>query len=381
MNSRKRLIYLLLACALVLLAVLGGCSRRGVLPEPAPAPTPSPTPLPTPEPTPAPVEIGGKSFAHDTAELDLTALSGSAAELESALSGFTALETVDVSGWTLSTDEQLALAGAYPDVTFYWDVEVLGVKVNTREEALVLDDIPLETVEEVERVMPILKGLQRVDMCHCGIDDETMYEFRERWETPKVVWVAKLGVCPNRTDITGFNHNTQGVLSRCRDELLDYQLKYFPDLVALDLGHCKDQLTRCDWLKYTPNLEVLILTGCDIRDLTPVGELKNLSFFEAFSCFYLEDITPLANLTELQDLNLSWTPVKDISALAACTKLDRLWLNLCDEGLAEQVEELREQLPNTTIVYNEGAYSTANGWREHDRYFWMRDMLGSYYMK
>ena len=63
-----------------------------------------------------------------------------------------------------------------------------------------------------------------------------------------------------------------------------------------------------------------------MRDISPIGTLKDLEYLEMFSC-RVNDISPLQNCTKLIDLNIAHNRIKDLSPLLKMPQLERLWLN------------------------------------------------------
>ena len=370
----------LLLC--LLLCLLCACSPgRSSEPAPTPAPTPVPTPEPTPEPTPPPVEISGKSFAWDTETIDLSSASPCRAdELADALLALPELRELDLTGWPLTDEEQFRLLRDYPGISFRWDVELFGMTVNSADELVCLDGIAMEDTTALEEKLPLLAAVRRFDMCDCGPDDEAMYALTQRWPDHRFVWKAHIGTFTFRTDITSFCMNTVGAKIHATSDGLNEQMRYFPDLIAVDFGHSGLNITDLEWVKWLPHLQILIAIGCDIRDLTPLAELKELTYLELFTNRYLVDISPLAGCTALQDLNLSLTDVADLTPLYGLENLNRLWVNGCRKLTAEEVDAFYYAMPDCRISFILNSTGALNGWRLDDRYFWMRDVFEAYYM-
>ncbi|MBE6969552.1 MAG: leucine-rich repeat domain-containing protein [Ruminococcaceae bacterium] len=343
---------------LLLLLLLSGCAAAETPPAPTPEPTPivTPTPMPTPTPipTPEPLLIHGQSF-------DISAGS------------------VDLRGVTLSNGEKLALMEAYPDLRFHWEVDVLGVTVDSADEYICLDNIPMTDTAELEALLPLLPHVKKIDMCGCGIGHEEMYQLNQRHEGIRFIWVAPMGSAALRTDITYFNQNDMGMLCNLYDARLEEDLRYFPDLIALDLGHSTVAIQRCDWLRHTPKLQYLILADCMISDVTAIGELQDLRYLELFTNAWLEDITPLGKLRKLEALNLSVTGIRDIVPLESCSALRSCWLNCCWNLPYAAVESFAAKMPDC-LINCASASPTSGGWREQDIYFEMRDAFHSAYM-
>lgn len=62
-----------------------------------------------------------------------------------------------------------------------------------------------------------------------------------------------------------------------------------------------------------------------VQDISPLSQLTDLERLSLQQCF-LTDLTPLSSLTNLTYLNLKHTRATDISALATLSKLEHLWL-------------------------------------------------------
>lgn len=154
-------------------------------------------------------------------------------------------------------------------------------------------------------------------------------------------------------------------------------LRYLTELEALDLGHMWG--TRCDFVAYMPKLKYLIIADCDLDDITPLTGLTNLVFLELFICDFT-DYTPLTTLTGLEDLNISYT-YGDPYILTQMTWLKRLWFaqtpGIAMDETAKQA--LRDALPNTELCFVSKS-ATGAGWRYGQHYFDMRDAFGMSYM-
>ena len=337
---------------LLFILFLTGCAAA----RPAAAPSPALTPPPTaaPMPTPEPLVIGGRSY--DTS-------SGS----------------VDLRGTELSNAEKLALMEEHPDIAFRWEVDVLGVMADSADEYLCLDNTPMADTAELEALLPLLPNITKIDMCNCGLSNDAMYELNQRHEGIRFIWVAPLGSAALRTDITYFNPNDMGMLCNLYDARLDEDLRCFPDLIALDLGHSNVAIQRCDWLRHVPKLQYLILADCMLSDISPIGELSELRYLELFTNPYLTDVSPLGKLQKLEALNLSVTGTRDVSALIGCPALKSCWLNCCWDLPYENVEALAAAKPDC-LIDCASASPTSGGWREQDIYFEMRDAFHAAYM-
>ena len=112
-----------------------------------------------------------------------------------------------------------------------------------------------------------------------------------------------------------------------------------------------------------------------ISDITPLKNLKNLEYVELFMN-QIDDISPLANMQNLMDLNLCYNRLKDVSTVLTMPKLERLWLS-ANKLTKEYRQTLETQLPNVKLVFYSWG-STGAGWREHDRYFVIKDVFDNW---
>ena len=105
------------------------------------------------------------------------------------------------------------------------------------------------------------------------------------------------------------------------------QLKYCQDLVLLDLGHNGVG----DW-SFTKGMDLHILIVVDnfdhihgtmLDDISFVADFPNLMYLETFPDS-VSDYSPLENCKEIVDLNIGWTPVKEITHLKNFPKLERM---------------------------------------------------------
>lgn len=252
--------------------------------------------------------------------------------------------------------------------------ELYGVRVMGDAAQIDLSGVPLQDATELDKLLGQLPAVQRVDMVGCGLSDESMAALCDAHPTVKFVWEISLGYWGKlRTDATAFTMRS----SKSADEMKyrlhteDIQmLRYCTELVALDLGH--QQIEDISALAPLTKLQVLILADNKISDLTPLEGMQELVYLELFMN-RIVDVSPLAKLQNLKDLNLCTNRIEDPSPLAALGKLERLWYSNNKYSYQAHLA-LAEQLPNcicNRTVWDE----TADGWREHERYFWMRSFF------
>lgn len=336
------------------------------------------TPMHTPSPSPVPnYTVGGKTVSADAETLILT----SASEL-SMLGNFNALKTVDCTAFVLDPHTARQAMAACPEATFLFTLDVFGITVTSRTEILDLHDrkdIVLSTVEETVMCMP---NLRKVDMCGCGFSTEEMGVLFDKYPNVRFVWELDLKGRKLRTDAVGFSTLNPGkyengsesynksvrAANPKRLKTEDIQvLRYCPDLIALDLGH--NYIDDLSVLEYLPNLQILIIADNKITDISVFSRLPNLVYVEFFMNA-VTDISPLANHEKLLDLNFCNNKVTDLSPLLTMPQLERCW---CAGNKFSRAEgkEMQEKMPDCIVDYT-ARDDTADGWRDHERYEWMR---------
>lgn len=314
------------------------------------------------------VPIGGTDYAENTRTLNLSDVETE--ELLQYLQYLPELESVSVRDPRYSEISMVDVAEAYSNVQFYWEMDVFGVHMTCNDTEANFNKKQLESVEAVELALANFPHLERAYLGRCGLDNEELAAYRDRVRPEyKVVWNILLGALFVDTDATWFMPGKYG------KGLIEEQaqlLKYFEDMVCLDLGH--KPLLTCEFVRYMPNLKYLILADTNIEDITPLETCKNLVFLELFMSL-VKDYSPLLGCTALEDLNIS-TTWGDPEPLKQMIWLKRLWWI----NHTKYYEELSAALPNTQLMLANSNDDTGMGWRLGKRYYEQRDYMGVPYM-
>lgn len=320
------------------------------------------------------VELGDELLPWDTETY--TAENADIAEIAGALPYLPGLKEVFFVGETPANEEIYDIMCRYPDISFQWELTLFGITAPNTATTLILSEIPMEGTSEVESYLKYFPDLERVEMCDCGIPSDDMAALSERYPEIRFVWTIKVGNGTIRTDTTAFIPYKLGYhISRPLYDKDCTELKYCIDMVCLDMGHMR--VKDFSFLANMPKLKYLIVADTPCKDFSVLADLKELIYLEIFVTDFTEHEL-LLGLTNLQDLNLGTTPMNDISVLKQMTWLQRLWIPGTRIN-REQLQELHDALPNTKIVYY-AQHSTDQGWRNHQNYRDMRDLLGMFYM-
>ena len=324
------------------------------------------------------VELGNGTYAEDTKTLVYEGTPCTEEVLRRALSLLPELTSADVSGCGFSDEIMFSLCRDFPQVAFAWQVPIGGKLFSWDTTELDLSGIPFDSARQVEDLLPCFPCLERVVMCRCGLDNETMDSLNRKYEDIRFVWDIVIQFHHIRTDATYFYpYKLDKSLYINNDEAS--LLRYCTDMVCIDIGH-NGAVTDCEWAAYMPKLRYLIIGETGISDLSPLANCKELAYLEMFT-IPVTDYSPLVECTGLEDLNLGKTYC-DPTPIAQMTWLKNLWwCGAPTRNLPSTpaMDILPEALPNTNIRFWL-EHPTASGWRQLDNYFAMRDYMGMFYL-
>ena len=244
------------------------------------------------------------------------------------------------------------------------EVSFGAVSFDRDAEAIDMGDQAVEDFKGFIAFLQEFPNLKKVDMFATQVTKNQVSMLEEALPDVQFGWTMQLMKYKNkhlvRSDAEAFS-TLHGVCPNHRSEEFAL-LKYCTNMLALDLGH--NNLTDITFLLNMPRLRVLILgENQKLRDISVLAELQDLEYLELFTCG-IKDISPLTKLPRLIDLNLANNSVKDWRPLKEMKQLKRLWISgLCGKKAltAEERQELEEALPDTVIMYK--GKPTDNGWR------------------
>ena len=269
------------------------------------------------------VTVSGKTWHNSATELSYVGTSVDAEELCAAAELLPNVCRIDLSGCGCTVEELLQIHEVY-GAAIVSELELHGVSFDTKTTELDFSNIPMEDVSAVEEILPLMPELQKVVMCNCGISSEEMDALWKRNPQVRFIWSVKIGRITLRTDCTNFTGPKHGYLANGKitdpfkdrsNRLFDEdckEFKYCVDMVCLDLGHMG--ITDYSFVQYMPKLKYLILADTIGTDFSALRDLKELVFLELFLTDF-KDTEVLTTLTSLEDLNIAFTEVDDITFL------------------------------------------------------------------
>lgn len=333
----------------------------------------------------------------DAESADLSALkrlSDSNAEaLAKELLNYPALKSCDLSGVQLSLKASAALTEACPDILFHFMLDLEGHRLDSFLTELDLDALtdsrgaPLSRklkalqLRRLLTCMPYLKSISVVESRILLKDMEPIiadfpdvaFDWTVHADSVNYGWDSEnrkyFEPMAFRPGATAFSTRKGRQDPRYTAKDLEPVVRYCPDLLALDVGH--NNVSDLSFLSAFPKLRRLIVidSKVPVTDISPLADLNDLEYVELFMQ-NITDISALAGKVRLLDLNLCHNDITDLTPLHSCVNLERLWISYNKNLPQEEIDRLQEALPNLRVETKERE-STGAGWREHPRYFIM----------
>ena len=319
------------------------------------------------------IRLNGVELGPDTTELNLSSMTPEQVDIyASRLSLLPNLKRVELMGadgkCNITEGDVKKLQDAVPGVIFNFvtEFELFGQILSTSDERVEFVDVKIgdEGEQQIRDALDKLVNCTYFKLDNCGLSNEVMAKIRDDYPHIKIVWRV-FQRNKNRSWLT----DTEMVRAvyGIEDSNSDF-LKYCTDVKYIDLGH-NTNMIDISFLGYMPNLEIAILSGSPIKDLSPLSNCKKLEFLEIAWCGHLTDVSPLAQCDSLKYLNIGHTSIKNVDTL---TGLKLELLSFVNSGnkvkmTEAQWKEIQAKMPGCTITYAPLKDSNANpygvGWR------------------
>ncbi len=238
-------------------------------------------------------------------------------------------------------------------------------------EAALLDldaaGILVSDTAELEALLDRMPHLTEVRMYNSRLRVNQMDELFDGYPDVFFGWTITLYTHTIRTDATAFStlHSHTGTTEDPFHSTRELRrLRFCKKLIALDIGH--NGLTTLEFLSELPQLKVLILgANYDLTSIEPLANLTELEYLELFSA-NVTDVTPLASMTKLRDLNLTYNQqLRDISPLYELPSLERFW---CGHTLVPREQQSAMEASHPSCEFDWVNMPTGGTWRMHPHY-------------
>ena len=311
--------------------------------------------------------IGSQWFDSAAAELTVSGTAPTAMELLSQLAHFPAVRTVNLPDAVFTIDEQHSLVSAYPNISFFWNVQIGSQTVSNITTELSLAGEDAATLAQLTSALDLLPRLRTVELTGCTAPVADRLAFIEQHPDVSAGWTvsvegqefawntefidlnnysiadvaaleAAFAELPKLTQVdmcdTNLSYEQLDALNRKYENIRVVWKVYFGNyylrtdaeyFIAAAWGENKVYLTDDDidcW-KYCTELRGLDIGHMNITDLSFLQYMPRMTYLIIAEC-PITDISPLAQLKELRYLEMFQTNVSDISPLLECTALKAL---------------------------------------------------------
>lgn len=313
------------------------------------------------------VGFRGMEFTEDTESVNLAGMTvdeiASVVNLLEALPNLSYAELMNSSGTCeLSRQDVQRLVKAAPTVRFHYVFNLFGRTVSTTDEVIRFENLSLTTAAEPEirEALSIMAPGSSLILDRCGLSSEFLDSIRRDYTHVDLVWRVYFGTDGRYSTLT--NDDTIRVVYNVTDDTC-YEMRYLRSVKYIDMGH-NDTLTDVSFLAFMPDLEILILSGSAVSDLSGIENCKKLEFLELANCLKLEDISPLAGCSSLKYLNICYTKVSSLMPLDGLD-IQNLFCKQTRVG-AEEQKQYKEIHEGTTAVFSGRDPYAGAGWRYVD---------------
>lgn len=308
--------------------------------------------------------LDGVSYPANTTELDLSEYCADMDKTVELLQTMTKVKTVELmaadGSCVLALEDVLRLQEACPDVLFNYSFKLFGQTVSTDMESLIYEKVKIGDagLDEIRRIMPIMKNLTFIRLDTCSTSDEATAQLREELkEQCKVTWRVFFGQNNCLTD----TYKIWATWNLNEDEV--EVLKYCTEVKYIDLGH--NDIRNVDFMAYMPDVEMAIIALGNIHDISGIVNCTKIEYLEIFSNnLDDEDMQLLSGLTNIKYLNISNLPdIRDLSFTDNMKDLRKLWCVMSYVS-KDEIQRVKDLHPDCEVVYR--YYSgdpTDYGWR------------------
>lgn len=199
-----------------------------------------------------------------------------------------------------------------------------------------------------------------------GLEELTILDIHTNWmkfdlkPLKNLTYLTWLSLRVNRiSDLSPLKDLTKLTYLHLDDNRLIVDLSPLKGLINLRLLYLDEsQISDVSWLKDLTNLKYLKIDDNKLSDITPLRNLKKLTYLNLNDNVNISDITPLLNMKNLKFLDLHGNMISDISTLAELSNLEDLRLQENEISDVFSLKDLKKleyldlHQNNITIVRN-----------------------------
>ena len=259
----------------------------------------------------------------------------------------------------LSLSDVQTLVDAAPQASFHYTFTLFDKTISTNDTQVAFKNLSLTEADipALRSALGVMTDCTAFILDNCGLSSEQMAQIRADYPRTELVWRIKFGKYSAMT-----NAETIRAVYNVFDDTSS-ELQYCWRVKYMDIGH-NETLTDLSFVGSMPELEILIASGCAVKELTGFENCKKLEFLELAYCYKLENIDALAGCENLKNLNICYSKVSSLKALDGLP-LEQFMCKQTRVPAAEQ-KVFNEIHPKcVTNFYGKEPYAGA-GWRYVD---------------
>lgn len=313
-------------------------------------------------------EISGETYPLDIREITLSGKDLTRETLDKVISTFELLESVTVTDCAFSVPEQISILNDHSDISFFWDVELLGKRYDQNVTELSFRNLSSEQLTELKQAGAVLKNVQKIDFGNETWNVDDIASLSESFDRAHVIcsfYLIDRMVSTTDTDLDFSGRRNIDVsvfdkacyvmkdLSRVvmcdcgiDDETMDtlnhkfdgvrfiwtvYVTRYYPlrtdrtyfcgsdrpnaGYVAVSLN---DEEIRP--LKYCVDMVAMDLGHMHFTNVDFVKDMKQLKYL-VIACGYVHDISMISECENLYYLEMYYNQIDSIEPILACRNL------------------------------------------------------------
>lgn len=305
------------------------------------------------------VKIGDAFHDATVTELNLSALTSE--YVDEAIASFELMPNLTTVNLGISSDNMSfadvgKIMQAYPHLNYNYQFKLFGKNLTTATKSLTYNRINIGNsgLNQIREALAVMPDCTYICLDNCNIDNEILAKFREDFPDINIVWRVFVGEYSVLTDAEVI------LMQKTVDDTEARPLQYCTNVKYLDLTGCR--IRNFDFLLNMPNLECAVLQLTLFSDPSVLRNAKNLTWLNLANCSSLRDASALSNLTNLKNLNLSATKIRDT------TPLDSLPLERfkCAKSSINDEELSRFQTRHPNCMVTDTGSVTGKGWRYDD---------------
>ena len=183
------------------------------------------------------VPLGGEYF--DGGSESAAVKNASADEMRAALLRLPSLRTLTVTECSLTSAEQLALAGEFPAVRFVWDVTLSGRTIPSDAASLDFTGTPLteESLSEIGDALVLFPNAESVTLTGCGLTGAALRAFSSAHPEVLTIWETQLFGVTFSTDAEEIEFSDIPLTVEDAEKI-EAMLPYMPNLKKVVMLRC-----------------------------------------------------------------------------------------------------------------------------------------------